>query len=156
MFTPATEVLCPFSPKILFCYQATHQTIRKDNFFKSQQNPETGIQVSSQNYPPKQCCCKKKKKKWIGRQISIAHQRRALKRIQKVRTGTMVVQCSKSKDNESSAGLAWEYIRLSPISAEEIKILAAGANSKTVPTNERQGERQRRERRTKGSKDKLF
>lgn len=57
---------------------------------------------------------------------------------------------------ESSACSAWEYIRLSLIAEEEIKIGAAGVNSETVLTNRRLGEGKGREGRKKGSKDESF
>lgn len=51
---------------------------------------------------------------------------------------------------ESLACSAWEYIRLSPIPAEEIKLGADGVDIKIVLTNRRLGEGKGRECRMKG------
>ena len=57
MFTAAAEFFCFFKKKKNLATKPLTKSKERE-IFKSQQNPEIGIQAS-QNYPPKQCCCKK-------------------------------------------------------------------------------------------------
>lgn len=69
MFTAAAEFFCSLFQKILFCYQATHQTIKKKTIFQKvnkTQNRDLGIKAKLSL----QTALLQKK---VVSQISIAH-----------------------------------------------------------------------------------